>query len=128
MNITFEGKAKVIADFEGYQTITDLITSMGGDGDALNPFQLFLVSIGCCTGLFARQYMEKHQIDLSDKKIEISFDFNETHDLAKVHVVLFVGQNFPAALENPLINVCKSCKVKKQINPDIEFSYTIDRH
>ncbi|MDR1725701.1 MAG: OsmC family protein [Bacteroidales bacterium] len=127
MNIRFEGKAKVIADFESYNVVTDLDKSIGGESEGLNPFQLFLVSLSCCTGLFARQYMEKHGIALADKHIEVTFDFDDSSDLRGVNIKLFVGNNFPADNETPLINAMKVCKVKKHLRTDIDFRYEIIR-
>ncbi|MDR1005425.1 MAG: OsmC family protein [Bacteroidales bacterium] len=127
MKITFESKAKVIANFEGFEVRTDLAKELGGDGTALNPFQLLLTSLSCCQGLFARQYISKHGIEVSDKHIEVSFEFDANSDLTKVTNYLFVGKNFPAEMETPLINAVKACKVKKHLNPAIAFEYNIVR-
>jgi uncharacterized OsmC-like protein len=125
MKITFEGKAKVIAKFEGYTTITDLDQTLGGEGTALNPFQLMLVSVSCCTGLFCRQYLEKHNISLANKHIEISFELDANHDLKKANVALYVGKDLTEQQKTGLINTLKACKVKKHLRQDIEFAYEI---
>jgi ribosomal protein S12 methylthiotransferase accessory factor len=125
MNITFEGKAKVIARFEGFKVETDLAQTLGGEGTSLNPFQVLLTSIACCSGLFARQFLEKHQIEVLDKRMELSFDLDAHSDLTKVRISVFVGKDFPAEMETALINTMKACKVKKHLNPKILFEYTI---
>ncbi|MDR1846726.1 MAG: OsmC family protein [Bacteroidales bacterium] len=127
MKITFEGKAKVIAHFEGFEVKTDLVENAGGENTALNPFQLLLTSLSCCEGLFARLFIEKHGITVADKRLEISFDFNDQSNLTKVHTNIFVGGNFPQELENGLLNSVKACKVKKHLNPKIAFDYAIVR-
>ncbi|MDR0790084.1 MAG: OsmC family protein [Bacteroidales bacterium] len=125
MNVTFEGKAKVIARFEGFKVATDLSEALGGEGTSLNPFQVFLTSVACCSGLFARQFLEKHAIEVSDKRIELSFDLDAHSDLKKVKVKAFVGKDFPAEMETALINTMKACKVKKHLDPKIVFDYAI---
>ncbi|HCT72209.1 MAG TPA: osmotically inducible protein C, partial [Bacteroidales bacterium] len=48
MKITFEGKKKVIAEFNGYRIVTDQPERAGGEGSAPAPFDLFLASLGTC--------------------------------------------------------------------------------
>jgi ribosomal protein S12 methylthiotransferase accessory factor len=128
MQIKFEGKCKVIADYSGFKVLTDLSKELGGEGEALNPFQLFLTSISCCTGLFTRQYLEKHNIPTNDKYLNISFEFDkENSDLKKVFVEIFVGNDFPTEKETALINTLRACKVKKHVREDIEFEYKLLR-
>ena len=125
MKVTFEGKAKVIAHLEGFKVETDLTQSLGGENSSLNPFQVLLASIACCSGLFARQFLEKYQISTCDKRMELSFEMDSRSNLSKVNVSMFVGKDFPAEMEPVLINTMKVCKVKKHLNPKIAFEYVL---
>lgn len=126
MEITFEKKKKIVANYEGHCVVTDLSVDSGGEDTALNPFQLFLTALGSCGALYMRLFYEKHNLSIEGAKLEQNFDFDEKGDLEKVHILLHVGKNFPMDKKDALIASMKTCKVRKHTNTNIEFDYTIE--
>ena len=59
MEVYFTGNKKVAADYKGFTVETDQPVAGGGDGTALSPFDLFLVSLGTCAGFFVLQFMQQ---------------------------------------------------------------------
>jgi len=51
MEITFPGGKKVNSTYKGFTVETDQPKDEGGDGSAPEPYDLFLSSIGTCTGV-----------------------------------------------------------------------------
>lgn len=126
MEIRFEPKKKIVANYEGHTVVTDLSKETGGEDTALNPFQLYLTALGSCGALYMRLFYEKHNLSIEGAKLEQNFDFDENGDVEKVHILIHVGKNFPIEKKDALIASMKTCKVRKHSNPKIEFDYTIE--
>lgn len=127
MEITFEPKEKVIVNYLNHRVVTDTIEELGGEDTALNPFQLFLTSIGACSGVFMEAFYKKYNLSIKGASLKEDCIFDEKGMLKKIIMTAFVGKDFPMDKQNSLIANLKGCKVKKHLNPDIEFEYKIEQ-
>ncbi|MDR0971995.1 MAG: OsmC family protein [Bacteroidales bacterium] len=127
MKITFEKPKKIVAQYEGHSVITDLTKDLGGENLALNPFQLFLTSLGSCGALFMRLFYENHNIDIEGASLNQDFEFDNSGNLKKVIIKVKAGKQFPMDKKEGLIAMMKSCKVKKHVSPSIEFEYIVEQ-
>lgn len=125
MEIRFEGKEKVIANFMGHDVVSDVPVAMGGEDAGLNPFYLFLASIGNCAGVFMKMFYRNHNIPLDGASLQQDFEFRDNGMLKKVIVTVCPGPAFPREKQNGLLAMLKSCKVKKHLAADIEFEYIV---
>ena len=125
MKIRFEDKEKVIADFMGHDVVSDVPVAMGGEDAGLNPFYLFLASIGNCAGVFMKMFYRNHNIPLEGTSLEQDFEFHENGMLKKVVVTVNLGPAFPSEKQAGLLAMLKGCKVKKHLDPAIEFEYIV---
>ncbi|MCX6665181.1 MAG: OsmC family protein [Euryarchaeota archaeon] len=123
MEIRFPGGKKVEATYKGYTTLTDQPTHAGGNGSALEPFSLFLVSIGTCTGFYVLSFCQKHDIPTKDISLVLTTEQNdETHLITNITIDIKVPKEFPEQYKNAVIKAAESCAVKKQLDHPPQFT------
>ncbi len=116
MEITFEGRKKVIANFNGYRVVTDQPVQAGGDGSAPSPFEVFLASIGTCAGIYVKGFCDSRKLPAEAIKIIQSLEVDRsTGMLGKIKLDIQVPKDFPEKYRDALINAAELCKVKKTI-------------
>lgn len=129
MEITFQGKKKVIAHFNGYRVETDQPVQGGGEGSAPSPFELFLASIGTCAGIYVKGFCDSRKLPSEGIKIIQSLDVDRTTGtISKIKLDIQVPKDFPDKYKDALINAAELCKVKKTIAnpPTFEIVTTVN--
>lgn len=120
MTITFEGKAKVNAEFEGMKIATDQ-PFPSGDGTAPTPFYLFLASLGTCAGIFVKSFCDQRNIPTDQIKIIQRMQYNPTAKLvSEVIIDIQLPADFPEKYKEAVINAADLCLVKRHLhNPPV---------
>ncbi len=123
MEISFPGGAAVDARFKGHTVRTDQPVKAGGGDTGPAPFDLFLASIGTCTGYYAARFCELKGIDPS----QLSLSLETTRDperkrLGKIRVELRLPPSFPDKYRKAIVRAADQCAVKRHIMepPEIE--------
>jgi len=119
LTVTFPGKKKVDASFKGFTIKTDQPVTNGGDGTAPSPFDLFLASIGTCSGIYVLDFCTNRGISLENVRIVQTMDRDpETHMVMTVALRIELPKDFPDKYKDSLIRAVDLCTVKKHImNP-----------
>lgn len=125
MKITFLGKKKVNVHVKGFDILTDQPAEQGGDGSAPTPIDLFLASLGSCSGVFVLNFLKQH--GLSE---EVYLTLNPIWNISeyvieKIEVVIHLPAGFPDKYENALVEVAKRCLVARHVK--IQHEITIQR-
>lgn len=116
MKIFFEGKKKVIAQYNGYNITTDQPAGVGGDGSAPAPFDLFLASIGTCAGIYVKSFCNKRAISTEGITLEQNMRFDpETHMISYLEIIIHLTDDFPEKYKSALVNVANMCAVKRHL-------------
>jgi len=96
MKISFEGKKKVNAEFNGQIIATDQPLQAGGDGTAPAPFTLFLASIGTCAGIYVKSFCDQRNISTDEIFITQKMNYNyKTRLIDQIELKLHLPGNFP---------------------------------
>lgn len=121
MKITFEGKKKVIAEFNGHRIVTDQPERAGGEGSAPAPFDLFLASLGTCAGIYVKSFCEQRGISTDGISLEQEMKYNaETRMIGSVEIRIILPETFPEKYHDAVINAANLCAVKKHLhNPPV---------
>ncbi len=128
MNVHFEGKKKVIAQFQDYKVVTDQPILSGGDASAPSPFEIFLSSLATCAGIYVKGFCDNRELPTNDITLEQEIIINsETRVLEKISIKIFLPNSFPDKYDDAIINVASLCLVKKQLKESIKFEITIER-
>ncbi len=116
MKIFFEGKKKVIAQYNGYNITTDQPAGVGGDGSAPAPFDLLLASIGTCAGIYVKSFCDKRAISTEGITLEQNMRFDpETHMISYLEIIIHLTDDFPEKYKSALVNVSNMCAVKRHL-------------
>src|SRR5512136_421441 len=125
MEIRFPGGKKVEAFFDDYTVITDQPVDDGGSGSAPSPFDLFLASIGTCTGFYVLSFCQKNNIPTDKMKLTARFLRNPvTHLVENIHIGIHVPKEFPEKYKNAVVKAADVCTVKRHLEhpPQIDIS------
>lgn len=126
MHISFEGKKKVIADYNGYRIITDQAVSAGGEGSAPAPFDFFVASIGTCAGIYVKSFCDKRGISTNGITLDQNMKFDpETHMISHLEIMIHLPGDFPEKYKSALVNVANMCAVKRHLLHPPEMTVTI---
>jgi putative redox protein len=116
MKIRFPGGKKVDAEFDGLTVHTDQPVEDGGTGSAASPFDVFLASIGTCTGYYVLSFCQKNNIPTQDITLHAHFDWNEhLHLVETITIDISVPKEFPEKYKNAVIKAADACTVKRHL-------------
>ena len=124
-DITFGGNKKVDAYYRGFTIHSDQPVTSGGDNTSLSPFELFLASIGMCTGFYVLAFCQSRAISTENIKITQTVIRNDaTHMVEKVVIDINLPPDFPEKYEAAVIKTAQSCSVKKFLDspPEIQIA------
>jgi putative redox protein len=117
--VTFPGGKKVDAAYKGFTIKTDQPVTNGGGGTAPSPFDLFLASIGTCSGIYVLDFCTNRGISLENVRVVQTMERDEeTHLVTSVALRIELPKDFPDKYKSSLIRAVELCTVKKHImNP-----------
>ncbi|MGB4204295.1 MAG: OsmC family protein [Bacteroidales bacterium] len=126
MKITFPGGLKVQAEYKGFNIMTDQPVFSGGDGSAPAPFDLFLVSIGTCVGIYIKSFCAQRNIDTQNIVITQKMETNpQTRLIGKISFDIHLPEGFPEKYRDALIHAANNCAVKRHMINAPEFEYNL---
>ena len=116
MEITFDGGKVITAHSHGHIIKTDQPVISGGQNTAPSPFELFLASIGTCTGIYVKSFCDNRKIPTDNIKIIQTSEYDEETGLpVNIKLDIKLPAEFPDKYKDALISVAELCKVKKTI-------------
>jgi ribosomal protein S12 methylthiotransferase accessory factor len=116
MIITFPGNKKVDAEYRGHTIRTDQPTLGGGDGSAPAPFDLFLASIGTCSGVYIVDFCKNRGIPTDNIRIiQNMVRDQEKKMITGITLDIEVPADFPEKYMESLKKVVDLCAVKRHI-------------
>lgn len=122
MIISFDGKAKVNAEYHGMTIHTDQ-PQPSGDGTAPAPFDLFLASIGTCAGIYVKSFCDQRGIPTDNIRIVQSIGFDRiNHLVSEIKLDIQLPSSFPEKYRSAVLNAADICAVKRHLQnpPKIE--------
>ena len=127
MEIRFPGGKRVEANFNGLVVRTDQPVGEGGAGSAPSPFELFLASIGTCTGYYVMSFCQKNNIPTENMRLTASIQRNPgTHLVENIRIEIHVPKEFPEKYKNAVVKAADACAVKRHLErpPEIDIAVT----
>jgi len=116
MEVAFPGGKKTDVVYKGFTIKTDQSEHHGGEGQAPQPFDLFLASIGACSGYYVLSFCEKRGIPARDVKLTLHIDKNsETKMVEKIDIDILTPPDFPKKYEKALARAAEQCTVTKHL-------------
>ena len=124
MEVVFPGGKRVNAIYKGFTIETDQSKKDGGEGSAPAPFDLFLASLGTCTGIYALLFCQARHIPTEELKLSLHSERNsESRMIEKIAIEIQLPPEFPEKYREAMIRVAGKCSVKKHLEnpPDFEI-------
>jgi len=116
MEIRFPTGKKVEALFDDFIVTTDQPVADGGSGSAPSPFDLFLASIGTCTGYYVLSFCQKNNIPTEKMNLTARFLRSPTtHLVENIQIDIKVPREFPEKYKNAVIKAAEVCTVKRHL-------------
>jgi putative redox protein len=125
MEIRFPTGKKVEALFDDFIVTTDQPVADGGSGSAPSPFDLFLASIGTCTGYYVLSFCQKNNIPIDKIRLTASFTWNmQKHLVENVDIKIHLPADFPEKYKTAVVKAADVCTVKRHLQspPKITIS------
>ncbi|MBC7364248.1 MAG: OsmC family protein [Candidatus Aminicenantes bacterium] len=116
IKVTFPGNLKVMAEYQGFQIITDQPAYAGGDGSAPAPFDLFLVSLATCAGYYVLAFCRQRGLSTEGIYLTMEMEKSPTARLIeKIKINIHLPADFPDKYLEAVIRAADQCAVKLHI-------------
>jgi putative redox protein len=128
MDITIKlvGNKKVDAEFDGHIVHTDQPMAAGGDGMAPSPFDVFLSSIGTCSGFYIASFCQQRGIATDAIRITQTADWDQnSHLIRRITLAIHLPADFPAKYRDAVVNAAKLCTVKRHLETPPEIAVAL---
>jgi ribosomal protein S12 methylthiotransferase accessory factor len=122
IEVTFPAGMQVNARIGDMFIKTDQKVESGGRGTAPEPFQLFLVSIATCAGIYALDFCRNRELSTEGMTLTMDCEFDAKGcTCRKLRIHLKLPPGFPENYRRPIERVMDLCSVKKHIMNPPEF-------
>jgi len=126
MEIIFPGGKKVAALYKGFRIKTDQSERHGGEASEPSPFDMFLASLGTCTGIYVLNFCQERNIPTDKIKLFLkTVKDAEGKKISKISIEIQVPPDFPEKYRATIVKVAGLCSVKKMMQRPPEFEIFI---
>jgi putative redox protein len=92
----------------------------GGSGSGFSPLDLLEAAFACCLNMTMRMYADKHKIPLTEAKVSVSLNRDNSEQTVFEYGVELQG-DLTAEQRQKLMELAASCTVKKTLSKQISF-------
>ena len=126
IEVSFPGGKKVDGKIENMVIKTDQPVKDGGEGSAPEPFQLFLMSIATCAGIYALDFCQAREIETNDMMLTMNCELDLSGRVyQKLSIDLRLPAEFPEKYKKAIVRTMDLCTVKKHIINPPEFEIKV---
>jgi ribosomal protein S12 methylthiotransferase accessory factor len=125
MEIRFPGGMKVDAVQNGLRIQTDQPVAAGGTGTAPSPFDLFLASIGTCSGFYALRFCHQRNLDVEGLALSLTAERDNGKHVARIRIEITLPPSFPQKYREAILRAVDQCTVKRYLAEPPQFQVVI---
>jgi len=116
--VELEGGVRVVGVIGRHRVVTDQPPAGGGADSAPAPFDLFLVSLATCAGLYAARFLDARGLDREGLAIELveRRDAGEPARVAELELRLTLPTGFPEKYREAIARAVDQCAVKRHLD------------
>lgn len=116
ITIGFPGGKRVDAELGEHSIPTDQPEHGGGDNSAPAPFDLFLASIGTCSGIYVLSFCQRRGIPTDDITISQRMTRDpDTKMLSSIEMDIRLPEDFPEKYRKAVVKAAEKCAVKRHL-------------
>lgn len=119
---------RVRAYHAGHIIETDQTIQDGGDNSAPSPFDLFLASLGTCTGYYALAFCRERGLSPEGIRLVQRIERDEAAGMiVRIAIEIQLPPTFPDKYRAAIVRVAEQCAVKKHLvhPPAVEIGATV---
>jgi len=119
------GRWKFTARCRGHEIVSDQPVDDEGEDTGMTPVELLASSLGCCMGVYAKTFCDRHKIPSEDMKIDLDWRMAKNPSrIGEVNARIILKQHVDPDLEHGIIRMVKHCTVHNTLmnSPKIEVS------
>src|SRR4030043_723313 len=108
-----------------HEIISDQPTEEDGQDTGMNPVEMFISSIGCCMGVYAKMFCDQNKIPMKGMNIVLEWSMaKKPSRVGELQVKILFKKNIDPELQQGIIRMVKHCTVHNTINnpPEINIS------
>jgi putative redox protein len=122
IKVTFPGGLKVDAEYKGFLVHTDQPVYGGGEETAPAPFDLFLVSLATCAGIYVVYFCRERNIPTDRASVVMKMERNPgSKMISRIALDIQLPAEFPEKYLKAIIRAVDSCSVKAHIEKPPTF-------
>lgn len=105
--------------------IADEPKDLGGKDLGFAPKELLASALGACTAITLRMYANRKGWDLTDAKVEITFEWDEAKSKSVINRNIALFGTLDDTQRDRLLKIAKSCPIHKILTNPIEIDTTL---
>ena len=111
-----------------HEIISDQPMEEDGQDTGMTPVEMFISSIGCCMGIYAKMFCDRHKIPMEDMNIVLEWNMTKNPSrVGELQAKIVFKKNIDPDLQQGIIRMVKHCTVHNTMNnpPEINVSISI---
>jgi len=111
-----------------HEIISDQPTEENGQDTGMTPVEMFISSIGCCMGVYAKMFCDRHEIPMEGMNIVLEWNtVKKPSRVGELQVKILFKKNIDPELQQGIVRMVKHCTVHNTINnpPVINVSISV---
>ncbi len=125
MKISHLGGWRFNVRCRGQQIVSDQPLEEDGEDTGMTPVELFVSSLGCCIGVYAKMFCERHKIPYEGMKIDLEWKMaRNPSKVSEFKATIHLEKDVDPDLAQGILRMVKHCTVHNTIRdpPEIEIS------
>ena len=124
--VSFPGGKRINAEVAGFTVETDQPVSLGGQGAAPAPYDLFLVSIATCAAIYVLGFCQARNITTEGLAVVQRSNMDPTTKLLRaVRIEITLPTGFPGKYRAAIVRAAEGCKVKRTLAAAPSFEVVV---
>ncbi len=120
--VSFPGGKRINAQVEGFTVETDQPVSLGGQGAAPAPYDLFLGSLATCAAIYVLGFCQARNIPTDGLALVQHSEMDPGTKLAsRVRIEITLPIGFPEKYKEAIVRAAEGCKVKRTMQAPPSF-------
>ena len=126
INVSYLGKQKINANFDGFNIVADQPLSNNGENTAPSPFDYFLASTAMCAAYYVKAYCDARNLSVDGIKIsQVNTKDTENKYKQVFNIKVELPGSFSDKDKEGILRSVEGCSVKKAIQQIPEFKVTV---
>jgi len=110
----------------GHQIVSDQPLEEDGENTGMTPVELFVSSLGCCIGVYAKMFCERHKIPYEGMKIDLEWKMaGNPSRVSEFKATIHLEKDVEPDLAQGILRMVKHCTVHNTIRDPPEIAISI---